>query len=608
MDDAGAPNLFAPFASELDWRVAQWAVKDGPGHNAFNRLLEIPGVVENLGLSYHNIRGLHQKLDAMPEKAGEWKTQNIVFKDKPEQSFMLRYRDPLEAVKSLWRDPQLSPEMVFASAKSFQITSKWWHVLQTQLTQFSGNKAAYPVYLTIGNIPKATRRKPSKHACILIAYLSVQKIDCSRINDQEHHSLVQQPLISAGTNGVKMTSSDGAVRCVHPILTCYVADYPEQCLVACTKYGTCPKCKASAKDLQNPTPAPNRTESWTNSIIQEAKDQANLSPRKFHAYCMSHDVAGSVYKPFWEGFPLCDIHRSITPDVLHQLYQAYGLRPFKNGIFALSQISGMERKNMAKILLGCLVGCMPSQGIAAVTALLDFIYIAQYPAHNSVTLGYLRDALNRFHQNRQYFITTSVHDDFNIPKFHSLLHYIESIELFGTTDNYNTEMFERLHIDFAKHGWRASNQCDEFPQMIRWLSQQEKIVSFECHQKTQPQTLAPDTVFTGSSIKKKPPISIVKHPNFPNRQLSLIEDKHHAPDFTHYLKVFLNTFTTRPIQPRYLEQSILPFSHVNVYNMFRFHPEGIHDDEEEKDISPNAASKQQTYPGWPRAKGLFPDV
>ncbi|KAF8958090.1 hypothetical protein BDZ97DRAFT_1668870, partial [Flammula alnicola] len=40
-----------------------------------------------------------------------------------------------------------------------------------------------------------------------------------------------------------------------------------------------------------------------------------------------------------------------------------------------------------------------------------------------------------------------------------------------------------LHIDFAKHGWRASNQRDEFPQMIRWLSRQEKIASFETHQK-----------------------------------------------------------------------------------------------------------------------------
>jgi hypothetical protein len=44
MEEDGGPNPFAPFSSELDWRVAHWAVKDGPGHNAFNRFLEIPGV------------------------------------------------------------------------------------------------------------------------------------------------------------------------------------------------------------------------------------------------------------------------------------------------------------------------------------------------------------------------------------------------------------------------------------------------------------------------------------------------------------------------------------------------------------------------------------
>jgi hypothetical protein len=446
------------------------------------------------------------------------------------------------------------------------------------------------------------------------------------MNDQQHRSLVQRlfhesmrivlkPLIEAGTNGVEMTSSDGAVRRVHPILTCYVADYPEQCLVACTKYGTCVKCKAPAEDLQNPTPAENRTSQWTEQIIEEARQQASGSPQKFHSYCMSKDVAGNVYQPFWDGFPLCDIHRSITPDVLHQLYQgvfkhlvnwcqriltpqeldrriralppAYGLRQFKNGIFAMSQISGTERKNMAKILLGCLVGCMPAQGIAAVTALLDFIYIAQYPAHDSVTLGYLRDALDRFHANREYFIITGVRQNFNIPKFHSLLHYVEAIELFGTTDNYNTEMFERLHIDFAKHGWRASNQRDEFPQMIRWLSRQEKVTSFEFHQKNLRQSQEKndsETVPQQPQTKKKAPISIAKHPNFPRRQLSLIEDRYDAPDFTYYLKAFLNAFTTNKVSNRHLDHSKLPFHHVDVYNMFRFHPQGIQDDEEENDL------------------------
>ena len=495
---------------------------------------------------------------------------------------------------------------------------------KTHLTQFSGNKSAYPVYLTIGNIPKATRRKPSKHACVLIAYLSVDKMDRSRMNDQEHRSRVQrlfhesmrivlEPLLDAGINGVEMTGSDGAVRRVHPILTCYVADFPEQCLVACTKYGTCPKCKVSAEQLGDPLPAEKQTQEWTEGIIEEGKEKANGNAQKFHTHCMSFDVAGTVYRPFWEGFPLCDIHSSITPDVLHQLYQgvfkhlvswcqriltpqeldrriralppAFGLRQFKNGIFALSQISGPERKNMAKVLLGCLVGCMPLKGIAAVTALLDFIYIAQYSTHDSITLGYLQDALDRFHKNREYFITTLVRKDFNIPKFHSLLHYIESIENFGTTDNYNTEMFERLHIDFAKEGWRASNQRDEFPQMIRWLSQQEKIMSFETHQNNlQDQLSDTEIASQGPPLKKKSLISIAKNPNFPNRQLSLIEDKHKAPDFTYYLKVFINGFTNRQIQHRRLDEYDLPFKQVDVYNMFRFHPQCINDGEEENDL------------------------
>ncbi|OJA18394.1 hypothetical protein AZE42_13977, partial [Rhizopogon vesiculosus] len=50
IDDTGQPsssyNTFAPFASELDWRVAHWAVSEGIGHKSFNRLMEIPGVAE----------------------------------------------------------------------------------------------------------------------------------------------------------------------------------------------------------------------------------------------------------------------------------------------------------------------------------------------------------------------------------------------------------------------------------------------------------------------------------------------------------------------------------------------------------------------------------
>ena len=41
---------------------------------------------------------------------------------------------------------------------------------KTQLTLF-WNKNVYPLYLTIGNIPKEIHRKPSLHAYVLLAYL-----------------------------------------------------------------------------------------------------------------------------------------------------------------------------------------------------------------------------------------------------------------------------------------------------------------------------------------------------------------------------------------------------------------------------------------------------
>jgi uncharacterized Zn finger protein (UPF0148 family) len=37
-------SKFSPFASELDWRIARWAIQDGIGHKSFDRLMSIPGV------------------------------------------------------------------------------------------------------------------------------------------------------------------------------------------------------------------------------------------------------------------------------------------------------------------------------------------------------------------------------------------------------------------------------------------------------------------------------------------------------------------------------------------------------------------------------------
>lgn len=489
---------------------------------------------------------------------------------------------------------------------------------KTQLTQFVGGKSAYPVYLTLGNLPKSVRRKPSKHACVLIGYLSVDKISRIGLTAQEqrarnqrlfHESMrmITAPLLEAGKSGVDMVGGDGCVRRVHPILASYVADYPEQCLVSCSKYGTCPKCQCPVDKLQESQHFPSRTQQWTLSVIDDAK-KSTATTQQFHKHCMDKDVSGSVHTPFWEGLPHTDIHLAITPDVLHQLYQgvfkhlvnwckrtigleeldsrirclppSYGLRHFKNGISALSQISGSERKNMAKILLGCLVGVLPKKAIIACRSLLDFIYLAQYTTHDDTTLGYMDEALAIFHQHKSYFIDIGIRQDFNIPKFHSLNHYVESIRFLGTTDNYNTEMFERLHIDFAKEGWRASNHRDEFPQMIKWLSRQEKMVAFQNYitwmdaQKPRPALEAPRTLNLSFTIK------LPKHPTRSRQSISVIERQHSASGFTNSLKDYLNRLMPHPTSSHHAILNTLPFERLDVYHAFKFHPHNLEDDDE----------------------------
>lgn len=80
-----------------------------------------------------------------------------------------------------------------------------------------------------------------------------------------------------------------------------------------------------------------------------------------------------------------------------------------------------------------------------------------------------------FHNNKAVFINLGIQEHFNLPKLHSLLHYVSSIYLFGTTDNYNTEQLEHLHIDLAKEAYHTTNCNDKYAQMTMWLEHRDKV-------------------------------------------------------------------------------------------------------------------------------------
>ncbi|KDQ14632.1 hypothetical protein BOTBODRAFT_84409, partial [Botryobasidium botryosum FD-172 SS1] len=129
---------------------------------------------------------------------------------------------------------------------------------KTQLSDFSRNKSAWPVYLTIGNIEKSVCRKPSSHATILLGYIPVsdlnifsEKLQTSKGSDLFHlcMSMFTEPLVEAGKQGLLAVCPDSFKQRIYPVLAAYIANHPEQCLVTCTKQNRCPKCTVPAHEL-----------------------------------------------------------------------------------------------------------------------------------------------------------------------------------------------------------------------------------------------------------------------------------------------------------------------------------------------------------------------
>ncbi|KAG6807681.1 hypothetical protein H0H92_006720 [Tricholoma furcatifolium] len=310
-------------------------------------------------------------------------------------------------------------------------------------------------------------------------------------------SIILDSLIDAGKNGVEMVCADGLVRLVYLILAAYVADYPEQCLIACCQENRCPRCLVTPTERGSPAQSLLRTVGEAVQTLHEHK--RGQEPPQFE-----RNGLRAIYEPFWHNLPHCDIFRCFTPDLLHQLHKGVfkdhfvkwctkimgakevderfkamadhpGLRHFKKGISSVTQWTGTEHKEMQKVMMGVLVGAVNSKVLTAARALLDFIFYAQYQSHTSSTLLALEASLEAFHKNKDIFLELECREDFNIPKLHSLLHYAEAIRSLGSADGYNTESPERLHIDLAKEAYRASNKRDYSEQMVLWLQRREAM-------------------------------------------------------------------------------------------------------------------------------------
>src|ERR1700720_4707724 len=105
--------------------------------------------------------------------------------------------------------------------------------------------------------------------------------------------------------------------------------------------------------------------------------------------------------------------------------------------------------------------------VQAMHAFLEFCYIARCNVHDTHSLMALEDALQRFHHHREIFRTSGVHvDGFNLPRQHSLIHYVKHIWAYGAPNGLCSSITESKHIKAVKEPWRRSNRFDALSQML----------------------------------------------------------------------------------------------------------------------------------------------
>jgi hypothetical protein len=364
-----------------------------------------------------------------------------------------------------------------------------------------------------------------------------------------------------------------------------------------------PKCLAALDELGDLKVFAPRNHMQMAALFEWMADHPGIIPARFE-----QDGLRPAYQPFWADLPHYDVPQSLTPDLLHQLHNGLiseyivpwyqkladpgeldrrlditptqpGLRHFPKSISHISQWSGRESKEVEKQFVGTLPGAVPPRAVRCATAAMDFVTLASFQSHTDITLAKLEGALETFHDTKDVFL--QLRDTFNIPKIHSMLRYAFMIRLFSSADGYSTEAPERLHIDFTKESYRASNKRDFTIQMTVHLRRKESLRKFAgflawrqlpgvnarmnsdigdstdsrdsdaADSAPEPEVKLAECTALRSSTSKHPrsqpaqPIQrgflIAKHCPNAGMRLVDVQRRHHAPRLTHALQQFLRT-------------------------------------------------------------------
>ncbi|KAH9018135.1 hypothetical protein EDB84DRAFT_1627433 [Lactarius hengduanensis] len=399
---------------------------------------------------------------------------------------------------------------------------------KTTVSVATGHNEFYPLYASLGNVHNTVRRflsipKTSKEYA--------DKTDYRKFRRQLFHSSLVHILSSLHPymSTPRVTRCcDGHFRRIIYGLGPYIADYPEQALLACIVQNWCPKCTAPYHDLDGEVGGP-RSHLHTNTLLSSG----TITLQELWD---DYGIVGEL-QPFTMVFPRADIHDLLSPDLLHQIIKGTfkdhlvdwveeyiwyshrkgqaeriladidrriaavpsfpGLRHFHEGR-GFKQWTGNDSKGLMKVYLPAIAGHVPPVMVRAVATLIEFCYLVRRNVIDESALTQIKNTLDHFHSSREIFQELGVRPDgFSLPRQHSLTHYVLAITQFGAPNGLCSSITESKHIKAVKKPYRRSNRNKPLGQMLISNQRIDKIAAARSNMKTRGLLNGPNSTMRG---------------------------------------------------------------------------------------------------------------
>lgn len=400
---------------------------------------------------------------------------------------------------------------------------------KTPVTRHTGGLEMHPVFMTIGNIQSDVRMQATSHAWRCVAFIPTATFEVHPdfktllLSRLFHHcmDIVFASLKDVARNGAMVTDSLGYIRNCFTPLVAYVADLPEQQLIACVSKNASPVTTATLPEFGDPNPHPPRTGKATLKQISDLVSQANpWDIVTFQRLAKAAKLLG-VHLPFWRDWKFADPAFFLNGEILHTCHKFFfdhilqwckeaagkhvldtryktqhkriGIRHFASGVSHVKQMTGREHRDIQRTIVPMISKATPSITplfVYAIRSIVEFIYMAQSPVHTDASIATMVQALREFHATRQVILeaearrgASGVKLDFNIPKLELLQSFARNIAQNGTLIQYTADVSERLLITHCKFPFeRTSRQADKFhDQVVAILNREEAIRRFDLY-------------------------------------------------------------------------------------------------------------------------------